>query len=334
MKRKIYLLLSIVAVSLCFHISIKADVNDTSDTATNISEEETTFDYSKIDKNFKYREDWEDYYDISFCSNVTVSNSSYSYTGKEIKPVITVQVHDTKSSKINKILNKEYYTVEYKNNINPGKATAIIKGINGFYGKKTVTFKIKMPNIKIKLIKYKGKKIRIKTKKLDIKGIKYQIRYKKNTGTLIAHKVTKKLKYGVKMQYTAYTTTGKWKMKTYKQNNMQTKKLKKGNYFLQIRSYVKIDSKKYYGSWKAYNALINVGTKKANKNNYKSGSFISPNKFNKYYNKPGYSCNWAHAGRYEVNNVNFSTWSVYDYYNRNKCYLDVWADKYGNIIVN
>lgn len=328
MKRKIYLLLSIVAISWCFHMSIKADVNDTSDTSTNISEEETTFDYSKMDKNFKYRENWEDYYDISLCSNVKVSKSSYSYTGKEIKPVINVQVHDTKSSKVNKTLDKKYYTVEWKNNINPGTATAIVKGINGFYGEKKVTFKIKIATPKISSIKVKGSKIVVKTKK-NSAVTKYQIRYKKNTG--------KTKKYLVKteyLQYSNYKTTGKWKNLSSNKNTIKTKKLKKGNYFVQLRTYTTINGKKYYSNWKVYNALVNVKTKKANKNNFKYNGFIAPNKFNKIKKNPGTRKNFSYYKRSTkglINNISNCSWTIYDY-NKNKVIYHVVADKYGNII--
>ena len=60
----------------------------------------------------------------------------YIYTGKEIKPIV-------------KIKNEEYslikdfdYTLEYLNNINSGKATIIIKGINNYKGTKEIKFNI------------------------------------------------------------------------------------------------------------------------------------------------------------------------------------------------
>lgn len=325
MKRKIYLLLSIVAVSLCFHMSIKADVNDTSDTLTNISEEETTFDYSKMDKNFKYRENWEDYYDISFCSNVKVSKSSYSYTGKEIKPVINVQVHDTKSSKINKILDKKYYTVEWQNNINPGTATAIVKGINGFYGEKKVTFKIKIATPKISSIKVKGKNIIVKTKK-NSSVTKYQIRYKKCTEK-------KKTKFIGKNAKGIYIMPGKWKTISSNKNTIKTKKIKKGNYFVQLRTYTTINGKKYYSNWKAYNALVNVKTKKASKNNFKFKKYISPNKFNqilkkKPYGNGRYTCTYIYDN-IDPEQIDCCNWAIY-YNGKIKYCVD--ADKYGNII--
>lgn len=305
------------------------------DEITTTGEEETTFDYSKMDKNFQYKEGWEDYYDISFCSNVNTSKTSYSYTGKEVKPAINVQVHDTKSSKVNKALDKKYYTVEWKNNINPGTAIAIVKGINGFYGEKKITFKIKMPNITIKSVKSVGKQIKIKVKKLNIEGVKYQVRYKKNTGKEIPYKVTDYKNGEIIGHHREFKTTGKWKILLSNKNNIKTKKLKKGNYFLQVRSYIKINNKKYYGNWKAYNALVNVKTKKANKKNFEYNGFRSPDKFNKYYKNLKYN-----QGYYvtsfkisKVNGVSNCIWDINKTVNgKKKCIYFAVADKYGNLL--
>lgn len=327
MKRKLYILMSVVAISLCFHMSIKADVNDTSDTAANMSEEETTFDYSNMDKEFKYKEEWESYYNISFCSNINVSKSSYAYTGKEIKPTINVLVHDTiKANKVNKVLDKKYYTIEWKNNVNPGTATAIIKGINGFYGEKEITFKIKMPNVKINKVSVKGKKITVKIKEIKIKGIKYQIRYKKNTGKMTSNEITYVAGKGIKPRY----TTGKWKTKLCNKNNFTTKKLKKGNYFLQIRSYIKIDGKEYYGTWKAYNSLINVGTKKGTKNKSLGlGNFYIPNSVIKIWNNANSNYYFNTFKNGTINGVQTRTWGIR---NNGKLIYMGYSDKYGNII--
>ena len=282
-------------------------------------EEETTFDYSKMDKNFQYRETWESYYDISFCSNVKTSKASYSYTGKEVKPVINVQVHDTKSSKVNKTLDKKYYTVEWKNNINPGTATAIVKGINGFYGEKKITFKIKIPNVKIKSVTSKGRKITVKVIKNNIKGINYEIRYKRNTGKLISIK-------------NGYKTKGKWKYKNSKKTKIKMSKLKKGNYFVQVRSYVVVDNKKCSSKWKVCDYLVNIKTNKANKKNFKFGKYRSPNKFSKLKKKhKGYMYfRWFYTKSSKVNGISECNWYISD--SNNKSIYAVFADKRGTVI--
>jgi hypothetical protein len=68
-----------------------------------------------------------------------------SFTGKECTPEVKVTV--TKGSGKNKIettLTKDVdYTVDYVNNINTGKATVVIKAVNGnSIGSKTTTFTI------------------------------------------------------------------------------------------------------------------------------------------------------------------------------------------------
>lgn len=288
-------------------------------------EEETTFDYSKMNKNFQYKEGWEDYYDISFCSNVKASKTSY-YTGKEVKPAINVQVHDTKSNKVNKALDKKYYTIEWKNNVNPGTATAIVKGINGFYGEKKITFKIKMPNITIKSVKSTGKKIKVKVKKLNIEGVKYQVRYKKNTGKMTSYKIVYEGGKGIKPRY----TTGKWKTLLSNKNTIKTKKLKKGNYFLQVRSYIDINGKKYYGTWKACNSLINIKTKRGIKNKSVGlGNFYIPNSVNKIWNKANSNYYFKSFKNGKINGIQTRTCRIW---NGNKLIYTVYFDKYGNII--
>ncbi|MCI9448115.1 MAG: hypothetical protein HFH36_12175 [Lachnospiraceae bacterium] len=74
---------------------------------------------------------------IPMASNITLAKSSYKYTGKEIKPEVTV-----KDSKGNEIA-AENYTVSYANNTKVGTATATItfKGEN-YEGVVNKTFKI------------------------------------------------------------------------------------------------------------------------------------------------------------------------------------------------
>lgn len=62
--------------------------------------------------------------------------SKKAYTGKAIKPNVTVKYGSTKLIK-----NKDY-TISYKNNKKPGIATITIKGKGNFKGTKTITFKI------------------------------------------------------------------------------------------------------------------------------------------------------------------------------------------------
>ena len=72
---------------------------------------------------------------LKYC-NVTLSGDSFKYTGKAIKPTVKVKISDSTIYAGN-------YTVSYKNNINKGTATVLIKGTNNLTGSVTKTFTIK-----------------------------------------------------------------------------------------------------------------------------------------------------------------------------------------------
>ena len=125
--------------------------------------------------------------DVRACI-LTVSNrySNY-YTGKEIKPVITLTYGDD-------LVLGEEYTVEYKNNINEGYATYTVKAVkgSGFKGEYTLSFLIlpqEISKTKIKTagyglltdgaakpavtVTYRGKTL--------VEGTDYELEYSNNT---------------------------------------------------------------------------------------------------------------------------------------------------------
>ena len=55
---------------------------------------------------------------------VTLAENTYKYTGKEIKPTVTVVYNDTTP-----LIQDTHFTVTYKNNVNVGQAFAVVKGI-------------------------------------------------------------------------------------------------------------------------------------------------------------------------------------------------------------
>ncbi len=67
---------------------------------------------------------------------VTLEKYEYDCTGEEIKPEVTVMVNDVG------MYSYEGYTVEYKNNINPGTATVTVNMNNCYKGSASVNFKI------------------------------------------------------------------------------------------------------------------------------------------------------------------------------------------------
>lgn len=179
--------------------------------------------------------------DFNYNCRISGLKNNYNYIGKEIKPSIQVYSENLNGTKAETKLDPKYYTVTYKNNIKPGKASITIKGKTPYYGSKTITFKIKAISPKLSKVQVKNKKkIKITCKKVKCDG--YQFRYKKSTQKLNKSASKKG-----------------WKTKTSKKNIFITKKLKKGNYFVQVRSYVKNGNKKIYSSYTSRDQMTVVG---------------------------------------------------------------------------
>lgn len=115
---------------------------------------------------------------------ITGIASSYTYTGSEIKPDITVK-------HAGKVLTSDNYTVSYKDNANVGPATVIITGKGSLTGSVTKTFEILPASIKKcsisgleKPFDYTGKyiqpKITVKTGNKMVPSANYTVSYKNN----------------------------------------------------------------------------------------------------------------------------------------------------------
>ena len=125
-------------------------------------------------------------------ATVTLAKSKYGYTGKAIKPAVTVKKGYTTLKK------GTDYTVTYKNNKKRGTATVVIKGIHNYYGSVKKTFKIVKKSIssaKVASIKnraYTGKAIKPAPKVRVKVGSKYVV-LKKGRDYTITYKNNKKL---------------------------------------------------------------------------------------------------------------------------------------------
>ena len=106
--------------------------------------------------------------------NLKLSKTSYVYTGKNLKPTVTV--YDGKK----KVANK-YYTVTYKNNKNTGYATVIVKGKGKFakYAGKA-TFTIKPKQMRKPSVKSTAKKTLAVGWVRDAQATKYVVQYSQN----------------------------------------------------------------------------------------------------------------------------------------------------------
>ena len=165
--------------------------------------------------------------DVSRLTYSKVTNKTY--TGKQIKPSITV-----KNGK--KTLKKGTdYTVSYGKNKNTGKATITIKGKGKYTGSKTITFYIVPKKVTISSVKPGKKQLTVKYKKVT-GASGYQIAYSTSK--------SKGFKY--------ITVNSKTASKV-------IKKLKsKKNYYVKVRAYKSVGKKKYYG---AYSKLKSVKVK-------------------------------------------------------------------------
>lgn len=166
---------------------------------------------------------------IEGCTIFSVSNKTY--TGKQIKPVVTVKNGDKKLTK------GTHYTVTYGKNISTGKGVLTIKGKGNYSGSKQIYFKIVPKKPVVSLVS--KTKTTIKIKWTNVKGESgYQIAYKKKGTSKYTYKLIEKDK-----------------------NIKKLSSLKKGtNYQIKVRAYKKIDGKKAYGKWSELKTIKTKGT--------------------------------------------------------------------------
>lgn len=151
---------------------------------------------------------------ISALTTGKISNQVYS--GKAIKPTVTVKDGDKK------LVKGTDYTVSYKNNTNIGTATVTITGKGNYTGTKTLTFKI-VPKKVALTGKASGAKETLSWKK-SLGATGYVVYRSVDGGKFTKLATTKSLKY------TAKLTAGK-------------------NYQFKVRPYATVNGKKVYGSW-------------------------------------------------------------------------------------
>jgi hypothetical protein len=154
---------------------------------------------------------------LSISSVTMLANSTYAYTGKQIKP------------KPLGLIQGVDYTVSYGTNKYPGKGSIIITGKGKYVGAKILGFNIVPAKTSIKKIKAGKKKVTVYWKKLS-KGnnvTKYHIQYR-----LKGEKVWRTIAASAKKSAITF------------------KKLKKGKkYVFRVRAYSASVGKKYFGQW-------------------------------------------------------------------------------------
>ena len=161
-------------------------------------------------------------------NTVKLGKTSYTYTGKEIKPAVTLSTADGP-------LNKDYYTVTYKNNKNVGKASAVVTLKGNYSGSKTVSFVINPKGTSLSKVTKAKKAATVKWKKQSAKMSSSRI-----TGYQILLATNSKFTKNKK------TVT----VKGYKNVSKKVKKLKGGKkYYVKVRTYKTVGGTKYYSTW-------------------------------------------------------------------------------------
>lgn len=150
-------------------------------------------------------------------SKLTFSKvSNQTYTGKEIKPAVTV----TQGSK--KLVKGTDYTISYKNNKSVGTATITITGKGKYTGTKKISFKI-LPGTSDLTVQNDGGRVSLSWGKVNGADT-YQVSYSVNGG-----------------EFSTLAVVGS--------NSYTTAKLGAGNYQFKVRAYKKTNGKIYYGGF-------------------------------------------------------------------------------------
>lgn len=158
-----------------------------------------------------------------FVSNVKLNRTSYTYTGKSIRPSVTVTVNGKK-------IGANAYKLYYRNDKNSGIGTVQVRGI-GKYSRinKTLTFKILPPKTLLTGLK-KANRSFIASWKKNIQATGYQIQYAADSRFIKERKTV---------------TVGKQSAIRYKISGLKNKK----TYYVRIRSYKRVGKKVLYSSW-------------------------------------------------------------------------------------
>lgn len=164
---------------------------------------------------------------------VKLSKTSVTYTGKALKPTVTVL--DTEGKKID----STNYGVNYTNNKQVGKATVTVtfRGNYATYGTKSVTFKILPKNTSVKKLTKGKKQLKVTWNAQKTQTTGYQIQY--STSKKFTSKTTKTVT--IKKNKTTAATIKKLKAKK--------------TYYVRIRTYKTVKKVNYVSSWSAVKSI-------------------------------------------------------------------------------
>jgi hypothetical protein len=155
---------------------------------------------------------------------VTLSNTSYEYTGMELYPTVTVE--DSNGFEIS----SDNYTVTYNNNVSVGIATVNITFNGNYSGSVSRTFTINPRTPSISKLAAKSKGFKITWKKISSPITGYQVQYSTSSKFTLATTTTARYSTSV----TSATLKG-----------LKAKK----KYYVRIRTYESANGLVYYSSW-------------------------------------------------------------------------------------
>lgn len=164
---------------------------------------------------------------IAYPKTISLSATSFAYTGKAIKPTVTVK--DSKGNKISSL----NYTVKYasgRKNAGEYTVTVTFKG-NYYSGSKKLSFKIVPKCTSISSVSAASCAFTVNWKKQSSQTTGYQLQYSTSSGFSSAKTVT------VKKNTTVSHTVSKLKGNT--------------KYYVRVRTYKTVDGENYYSDWSA-----------------------------------------------------------------------------------
>ncbi len=161
---------------------------------------------------------------------IKISKSKYVYSGSYNKPTVTLY------NKNKQAVNPNFYTVSYSNNKNVGTATATVKMQNGYNGSFKVNYVINPKGTTLKSLTAASKAFTAKWTKQSTQTTGYQIQCATNSS----------FTSGVKT-----VTVSKNSTVSKKVTGLKAKKY----YYVRIRTYKTVSSKKYYSSWSSYKKI-------------------------------------------------------------------------------
>ena len=172
-------------------------------------------------------------YDITDGASVNINSSSLIYIGKEITPDVKVEYNDQIMT-----IGKDY-TITYKNNIYPGKATIVITGIGDYCGTINIGFII-TPS--------------------KVKGLKQQKKYSKKYISLLWDKIDGVDGYEV---YRSDSKNGIYEnVKSVSKSIFKNSGIKSGkNYYYKIIAYKLVDGEKIYGDFSSVKKMMTAPNK-------------------------------------------------------------------------